>query len=895
DHPLLEWMEERQVFLDELLRGDGRSDCTEDSTCRHCRTATPKYRCRDCFGGLMYCQACMVEKHTESPLHRVESWNGKFFERTSLKDIGLVIQLNHPPGEACLNPKKTKKNDFTVIDVSGIHNVCVWYCRCTKMITRYQQLLRASWFPATTRKPKSAATFRVLEQYHLLACESKASAYEFYNSLARRTDNSRLTSQKDRYDQFLRMMREWRHLKMLKRSGMGHQSLPLDDLPDGSCAIRCPACPQPGRNLPDGWEKAKDNRWLYSLFVGVDANFRLKRKNVSNADSDPSLGCGLSYFVREKPYKDYLATKAGARQDRSSCSSHKAVNMAASKWTGGLATTGVGTIDCARHGMKLPCGVADLQFWERYANMDYIVFSALRFLRVKDINISYDIACQWCKNLRERIAALPSDISFDQFTKFLRFFVPKFHLPAHVARCQTRFSFNYMPGVGRTDGEAPERGWANIDPVAGSTKEMGPGHRLDTLDDFFGDWNWKKLIGLGALFLRRYEEAEKESKVHTFDLKAFESAIPSSTLLLWRKEVALWERDPDANTNPFESQSKDVTMAEVRLRLAEEDASESALPVEGLENDMTPSALISTAIDLQDQQRRLRVDRSRLGAHATDTAKAAVQHRTTILRRKVENWARVQVYYMPSVGPLRAVVRSPGPNDQPEDLKLWLPSQLPSDSPCPDRLLTIEFELRVGQAYDALAGLRRTLQLRSYLYKYKDRFIRGQGLNTKAQDTIEKTQDRLKALQGTYTIAYGALTALLLRLPEKKMPADLKILEDSDVRAMVDHMSTQSEGRRRMTWIWRSGELGEEGEDFVDGLRVEWCKARARALRWTEETMLLKEEMRRTLAYLDWQAVWWDQREDSTIDEGSRAYAAKQARLQRSLRERFATTWVACM
>ena len=37
----------------------------------------------------------------------------------------------------------------------------------------------------------------------------------------------------------------------------------------------------------------------------------------------------------------------------------------------------------------------------------------------------------------------------------------------------------------RTDGEAPERGWANIDPVAAQTKQMGPASRRETLDDHF--------------------------------------------------------------------------------------------------------------------------------------------------------------------------------------------------------------------------------------------------------------------------------------------------------------------------------------------------------------------------------------------------------------------------
>jgi hypothetical protein len=37
--------------------------------------------------------------------------------------------------------------------------------------------------------------------------------------------------------------------------------------------------------------------------------------------------------------------------------------------------------------------------------------------------------------------------------KIFTYLVPKFHLPAHITKCQTAFSFNYNKGVGRTEGE----------------------------------------------------------------------------------------------------------------------------------------------------------------------------------------------------------------------------------------------------------------------------------------------------------------------------------------------------------------------------------------------------------------------------------------------------------
>lgn len=138
----------------------------------------------------------------------------------------------------------------------------------------------------------------------------------------------------------------------------------------------------------------------------------------------------------------------------------------------------------------------------RYVNMDYFFLSSLLPRRpVQRIVVSYDIACQWSRNLFRRIDIYPLNLhppaGDDDILEFV-FLIPKFHLPAHQDSCRTGFSFNYTKWVAQTDGEAPERGWASINAVAMSTKEMGPGSRRDTLDDHFGDYNWRKIIIMGA-------------------------------------------------------------------------------------------------------------------------------------------------------------------------------------------------------------------------------------------------------------------------------------------------------------------------------------------------------------------------------------------------------------
>jgi hypothetical protein len=56
-----------------------------------------------------------------------------------------------------------------------------------------------------------------------------------------------------RYKQFLLMMREWRHLKMLKRAGRGHDDGRVSATKRGELAVLCPTCPQPRMNLPANW------------------------------------------------------------------------------------------------------------------------------------------------------------------------------------------------------------------------------------------------------------------------------------------------------------------------------------------------------------------------------------------------------------------------------------------------------------------------------------------------------------------------------------------------------------------------------------------------------------------------------------------------------------------
>jgi hypothetical protein len=90
---------------------------------------------------------------------------------------------------------KPGKNDkdgnpvITIIDRSGVHEIGVRWCCCPSAAERDMQLMAAGLFPATFRNPKTAFTFRVLEEFHLDNLECKTTPSQFYSRLRRLTSD----------------------------------------------------------------------------------------------------------------------------------------------------------------------------------------------------------------------------------------------------------------------------------------------------------------------------------------------------------------------------------------------------------------------------------------------------------------------------------------------------------------------------------------------------------------------------------------------------------------------------------------------------------------------------------------------------------------------------------
>ena len=105
----------------------------------------------------------------------------------------------------------------------------------------------------------------------------------------------------------MRAVREFQHIKLMKRAGRGNIEGGIATTSPTELALACPACPHPHINLPTNWDEADPSvRFLYVLFLALDANFRLKNRIRSSDDKDPGLHTGLAYFVENKPYREHV-------------------------------------------------------------------------------------------------------------------------------------------------------------------------------------------------------------------------------------------------------------------------------------------------------------------------------------------------------------------------------------------------------------------------------------------------------------------------------------------------------------------------------------------------------------------------------------------------------------
>ncbi|KAJ7788324.1 hypothetical protein B0H14DRAFT_3504322 [Mycena olivaceomarginata] len=299
DNSLGHWVDNfRDAYLRVLMTREGTMG---QNQCPCGRSG--KYRCGECFGIQMYCQACIVEAHRLRPLCRIEAWLGAFFERRELRQLGLRVQLSHPDNQPC-SRTRPGRHKFVVIAVNSFHHVAVDFCECRQNGSqfRWEQLLSYGWYPSTLDAPKSAVTISALKLFHAFSLQGKNNGLSFFQRVGQDYRQSRAFK-----------FASGGTFALSNAGGMGNDLERLSsETHQGELAVDCLACPKVGVNLPEDWEKASpEERFLYTVYWAIGACFRLKGKNISSWSANPSIQDGWAYFTKwggSEGYGEFVKT-----------------------------------------------------------------------------------------------------------------------------------------------------------------------------------------------------------------------------------------------------------------------------------------------------------------------------------------------------------------------------------------------------------------------------------------------------------------------------------------------------------------------------------------------------------------------------------------------------------
>jgi hypothetical protein len=301
-----------------------------------------------------------------------------------------------------------------------------------------------------------------------------------------------------------------------------------------------------------------------------------------------------------------------------------------------------------------------------------------------------------------------------------------------------------------------------------------------------------------------------------------------------------------------------------------------------------------------------------------------IHQKRVALYRRLHHWRQAQMVYMPCVASILTpsdpdAADSPSstslPHERVENKPLYLPSTLPATLPQQLRVTGLspgladkEIRLRIAQADDALAEIRRLRRVVTGLVIFKKLHVSGTGnaYNTRMRVLFQRFGHRTERVAERYRAARQALEGLD---PDGSWQERLFVLRKEDIRGpgrediRYDRNPENSEKRREQSWIWlvprteTAAHAASTEEHLDSNLRVEWAKSRARAARWTDCKLLI-EEMRRVIEFQERRAAWWRTQahrratESEDLCHGLAAYAKRQAAVHESIARGHALHWL---
>ncbi|KAG8919084.1 hypothetical protein FRC02_001929 [Tulasnella sp. 418] len=850
----------------------------------------------------MLCRECCNTTHQSQPFHTIRSWAKReqstrpFFKRSPPSERGFILHLGHF-SLPCSSAKSVRISNVRIVDVNGFHDMTVSFCRCGETETpAWAQLLRHRLFPSTEDEPSTAFTFRLLRHFEQFNLSSQTAAWDYYRSICHFTDPLGASTKKA-YNRFVKIMRQWRMLQLLKRCGR------MDDLNlrSGELVVRCRACPIPGENLPESWVSDRYASLLYARFLQGDGNFHQQlRANRPGPLADRSNVRDGGFWAPQETFEGHIQSTHNndKRSTDPQCQTRAGVPSRGVN-DPKLSVTGIYAVSC-RHLLFQPSGVVDFFKGERFSHVDVAVASVMQEAlqaRTKRIVFSYDVNCKYSRWFQERVTAgddplIPENLLCQGNIQFV---IPKFHLASHQKTCADRFSFNYTPFVGRMSGEGVETLWPALNGLQYSIREMGWGSRRDLLTHHMNHHNWLKSRQMSDRIYRDFCSATIEAEMAMEKVKGIEENLGEELSETMRSE---WLQRGGDQYRPNPETMKVPSKSTVLRELQQQETSQNLTSSTSATGSTSPSSFVHTALILEEDLIKYTTRRTHLvnqGLSPSEEAKLKVA--ATALQKRIDKHYHLLRNFAPSIP---AELLQAG--DEVNSSAIVLPSSLSDARRLAfglEPLTQVEVELRVGHLHDILEKLRRALGSRSYLSRHSGS-ARGYKLSTRAQESIRDAELVVKQRGRGYKYAWDALVKLI---GEKKAAAmGLQPLHDDDLVMLSSWLedARYTKKESRLPWIWTMApfnnsktnieveqlsqdELGKRVDEWnCEAARLEYVHALAAAERWKEEVLLLKEEARRlAVSFRADQAQWARKAVQPNLGDdiglGYAAYAAKQA------------------
>ncbi|KAH9484634.1 hypothetical protein JR316_0004116 [Psilocybe cubensis] len=809
------------------------------------------------------------------------------------------------------------QNSTRVVHSNGIHNLPLVTCSCRGMEQIPADLIACRLLPTSFVRIRTVFTAQVLDKFRLCNLELQSSAYQFYQLVRRLTKPMDPSSVVNLYNEFRRMTRLWRWMKKLKWAGFaGHNGKAVKDVCKGELANFCPACPQPGINLPDGWEN-DPNKFVYRRVLVADGNFKADHVQPKKQSNDIWLSEGGGMIPKREEYHSFLKTAIEKLTGAPCENTFRAITgaMLASK---SCDVTGVVGVACARHGCYAPNALVDLFKGEQQKNVDFALLTALKSTGVdprQGAMIIYDVICQFIIHLKTRIGhLLPEGLDIDRA-------IGLFHVHAHKDDCLFRYSPAFIPGAARVIGEILESLWGKMNHVSPASRTATLAHRAEMLDDHASDSNHSKALALPKDLCRRYVEAVETRDCAEKYFAEVSRVAPQDVVELWTRQIVDAEarrlispkvmdiyaakgrgQEVTDTTETTETTSNDPIEAYIQFALMVE---EKQIEIRLCVRQLTKSPRHADPQKLQSLREKLQPLISEL--ERLQECAGVLEHSQTQPDTSVEmlDWAD-------EITDDDVVIPPPQPTQplQPiEEHKIFLPSHYNVDQ----RWAPVELKARISQANSHLNQIRNLIAEKSFQYSDVIRNAPRKGVRTRSRARIDEMNHRLTFYSQLYT---ECRTRLINLGADSSILAKFQKLSKDDVKTSTAILDPNKPGstRIRLSWIWHNSSnqrlgpniIAENGEirpadpegshinveetdpeTLTEFKRVHWLRARAQFHRWREEAIMLDYEMQWTVRYFSKKEEWWknsavvaladDPAGDNIVNAGRAAYADRQS------------------